>query len=406
MKKTIIIFLLSCAYVTTYAQLNFVLNGSFEQHRKCPFQPDLIEFANFWNAIDTSWVVESTTTPLPPCMPEYINSCSLLGCCGAPVNGKFYQYPRTGDGMALSEVYYDFSVVGYDFYSYLQGRLNKHLIAGQSYCVTFYVNLANNSSYAVNKIGAYLDDGSIDTTHLCGTPQSQYTPQILDTNLIRDTLNWVKIQGSFIATGTEKFITMGLFFDSSHATIVPTGIGNDDGYYLFDDVSVIASDAVAYAGADTAIRAGDTAHIGAIMNGDGMPCWWYVLGSTTPIDSSGTIRVHPAVTTTYVVMMDLCGNITYDTVKVVVWPSLIMNYELGIINVKVYPNPAADEMTISGAKNCDAVFYDITGRVILQSLINNDKEVINIEGLAKGVYFVEITDKETKEKVTKKLLKE
>jgi hypothetical protein len=47
-----------------------------------------------------------------------------------------------------------------------------------------------------------------------------------------------------------------------------------------------------------------------------MPCYWYILGGTTPIDSGGTIKVAPTDTVTYVVAMDLCGTITYDTVTV------------------------------------------------------------------------------------------
>ena len=94
---------------------------------------------------------------------------------------------------------------------YLQGHFSSVLTPGQSYCVTFYVVQEDISTYAINKIGAYIDDGTIDTTHNTGLIQKQFTPQILETTVITDTSYWTKIQGSFIATGTEKYMTIGNF---------------------------------------------------------------------------------------------------------------------------------------------------------------------------------------------------
>ena len=215
----------------------------------------------------------------------------------------------------------------------------------------------------------------------------------------------MRIQGNFIANGTENFITIGDFFDTINVNKIVTGIGLYTGLYLIDDVSVIASDAVAYAGADTAIRAGDTAHIGAIMNGDGMPCWWYVLGSSTAIDSGGTILVHPSVTTSYVVKMDLCGTITYDTVKVVVWSASVGSQQLAVRSCWIYPNPATNEVTIDGAAGCEVVIYDVTGSEVLKSECGERRAMINIEALANGIYFVEVVDRVTGEKVVLRLLR-
>ncbi len=96
------------------------------------------------------------------------------------------------------------------------------LIQGQSYCVTFFVTLGQAFDYAVNHIGAYLDSGIIDTTKNCGSPQTTHVPQIQILNIINNTLNWVKIEGSFTATGTEKFITIGNFYDKTHTTYIPS----------------------------------------------------------------------------------------------------------------------------------------------------------------------------------------
>src|SRR6202012_3141344 len=103
-------------------------------------------------------------------------------------------------------LYFDSSYVLKDAVNYVQGRLYKPLISGKSYCVTFYVKMAQQSGYAINHICAYLDDGLIDTTKPPGAPQTQFLPQIDESALIDDTLNWHKVEGNFVANGTERFI--------------------------------------------------------------------------------------------------------------------------------------------------------------------------------------------------------
>ncbi len=322
MKIALFITLVICSLpFAGQAQLNLVYNSGFEQYTNCPSTLDEVKYATFWNGIDTSWRPGMADSLDPQCLPDYVNVCSSMSCCSEPHNGHFYQYPHSGSGMMQVLMFYDdtFPLVR-NARDYLQGRLRSTLIAGQSYCVTFYTVMDNGAGYAINHIGAYLDDGIMDTTVMCGQPQTTHTPQILDTTIIADTFNWIKIQGSFISNGTEKFITIGNFFDTGHTAHIRRISGEHLSPYLIDDISVIASNAPAYAGPDQTITAGCYTNIGVDSSGDGMPCYWYILGGTTPIDSGGTILVHPLTTTTYVVSMDLCGTVTYDTVTVNVTP--------------------------------------------------------------------------------------
>ena len=327
MKNLLLLFLIISGFLhpgKLFAQINLVINGGFEQRDTCPWLNQQMKIVNDWSSIDTGYV--STSFPLvgdPNCSPSYVNACASYGVCSVPSNVTFYHYPHTGNGMLYHMMYSDQTDTSYYplfLRAYAQGHLSSTLVAGQSYCVTFYVVKSNAASISVDKIGAYLDNGSIDTTGSCGLPQTEYTPQVYTTTIIGDTLNWTKIQGSFIANGTEKFITIGNFFDSAHTDKITPTPTNHFGIYLVDDVSVIPSSATAYAGPDVTITVGSSATIGATTNGDGMPCYWYILGSTTAIDSGGTIQVSPLDTITYVVSMDLCGVITYDTVTVNVLP--------------------------------------------------------------------------------------
>ena len=66
MNKLFVFILLICACNTMQAQLNFIRNGSFEQHSSCPNNFDQIKYAFFWNSIDTTWSPGDTITPGHP----------------------------------------------------------------------------------------------------------------------------------------------------------------------------------------------------------------------------------------------------------------------------------------------------------------------------------------------------
>jgi len=395
MKLFISLYLLLCIPAFSQAQVNLVHNSSFEQHTQCPSHNDQIKLANYWSPIDTIAID-------PTCSPEYCNICGT-GIMTVPLNSVFYQYPRTGNGMAQMQMFYDESISPPPYYyyrDYLQGRLYHSLITGKQYCVTFYTVLEEASDYAIANIGAYLDNGSIDNTDSvgCAAPKTAYTPQIENTTIIYDTMHWVKIEGTFTANGTEKFITIGNFHDKAHTTYVPyiSLCGCGYAYYLIDDVSVIASDAIAYAGHDTIIGLGDSAYIG--LHDEAMPCTWYVLGNSTPIDSGGGMWVKPTSTTSYVVKQTLCGVSTYDTVKVIVWPQGVANV-YGANYTRVYPNPATDNVTFSYAipyasNNLILTVTNLMGQVIQTFQLPDKSGQIqwNTSALPNGLYLYKLTD--------------
>jgi gliding motility-associated-like protein len=60
------------------------------------------------------------------------------------------------------------------------------------------------------------------------------------TNIIKDTLNWVKISGIYKAKGGEKFFIIGNFSDSTEVYYEDTQVSPfvDASYYFIDDVAV------------------------------------------------------------------------------------------------------------------------------------------------------------------------
>ena len=415
MKKIIIFICASFLSLTGRAQVNLVLNPSFEEQTVCPDLYDEAKYA-YWTGLDTVWSPPDWAHAVFG-VPDYCHVCTSFLGVAVPGDhtGYFYHYPRTGNGMMQVNMFYDETVVTggpQQFRDYLQGRLSKTLINGNTYIVTFYVSSENASYYSVNHIGAYLDNGTIDTTHNPGWTQTQYTPQIVENAIINDTAasdstTWIKIEGTFTANGTEKFITIGQFTDQAHTNffaIKDTTGGQLYSLYLVDDVSVFDCGSAPFAGHDTLISLGDSVFIGSheLL----LPYTWYEVGITTPIDSGGGFWAHPTTATTYVLEQNLCGIKKWDTVKVWVAPLSVGSQQLVVGSLMVYPNPVTDEITIEHAANCKVAFYDVTGRKVASFVSMTNKEVLDISTLPSGVYLVQVTDESTGARAVKTLLKE
>src|SRR5690606_33046643 len=90
--------------------------------------------------------------------------------------------------------------------------------AGKTYCVKFYVNISNPSTYGIDGFGAYFGDNNIDTITYCNVPLTYLIPQVQNPqgNIISDTLNWIAITGTFVANGTEKYLLLGNFLSNAN----------------------------------------------------------------------------------------------------------------------------------------------------------------------------------------------
>jgi len=59
-----------------------------------------------------------------------------------------------------------------------------------------------------------------------------------------------------------------------------------------------------------------------------------------------------------------------------------------VFKVQVYPNPAYDLLYIEGLQNPDASIFDLSGRILFQSLKTNGR--IDISGLKAGIYILHL----------------
>jgi hypothetical protein len=389
---SLIILLLSST--TIFAQKNLVLNPGFEIYDTCPRRiNDQVNDAKYWTGIDS--------TGIAVCTPEFFHECAYGSNVGIPFNGKYYQYARSGKGMSQVCMFSDESQTpnGYNR-DYLQGRLSNKLTVGKTYCVSYYVCQEEYSRYAIMDFGAYLDNGIIDTAiSECGKPKTQFIPQIVyKDSIISDTANWTKVEGSFVATGVEQFITIGNFLSKSATTYTSMPDNGYNGFtwfslYLVDDVSVIESDAIVDAGPDTHVGFGDSVYIG-IPQVVGLDNHWTVLDSQTVIGKGSGIWVKPTTTTSYVVSQTLCGVTKKDTVTVEVWAAGVVPLTKSKKNL-AYPNPVTDIAKFDGKLVGSISIYDYTGKVVVRTILSgtaggND---INVQVLKPGIYYYRIVDK-------------
>jgi hypothetical protein len=168
-----------------------------------------------------------------------------------PHNYMGYQMASDGQNYAGIVAYYDdgtlldsvadlsISESGYKRYTeYLQGELREPMIAGNIYQVSFRVSLADKSGRAVSCLGTLLTNQQVDQTSNTFLTQ---TPQFISHRIISDSVNWVILSGAYIATGGEKFITIGCFKDELFEVrdVSPVN-GNDSrkAYYYLSEVSV------------------------------------------------------------------------------------------------------------------------------------------------------------------------
>ncbi len=116
---------------------------------------------------------------------------------------------------------------------YPQAELTEALVAGQKYVFTIKVSLAEKSGRAVKGLGAYFSKDKLANTN---NRALTFKPQVVSNDFIEDKTGWATITGEFVATGGEKYVTIGAFEGSYSEKAVVTPLKENDNkrayYYL------------------------------------------------------------------------------------------------------------------------------------------------------------------------------
>lgn len=226
---------------------NLVPNPSFEQFDTCPQYASMINYATPW--FNPTWGSS-----------DYYNSCFTYSNpwgsnMDVPNNFIGQEFAKTGEGYAGLFLAYPWSEEppwNWEFREYIETELLTPLQSEVKYYVSFFVSLADSSKYFTNVAGIYFSNDSLisDTSY-----RLHYTPQISNPieNYLNSTNGWMKIEGTYIAQGGEKYITIGNFLNnlSTDTIISPYGSNSsccdyESAYYYLDDVCVSSDSLTCY----------------------------------------------------------------------------------------------------------------------------------------------------------------
>ena len=194
---------------------NLVPNPGFELFYDCPTGLRQLNKTKKWYAGNTG-------------TPEYFRTdCKFTN--GEPNSGRGFT------GLILFGGYTD-------AIEYIGVELNDTLKEGVQYCGAFHIRAADSYMY-IDQIGMFISEKKeyVDMwAPIFKSAQilSQYSEPIVPE------LGWLKVSAEFIATGNERFVTIGNFAEPDRHVKSINEFSSNGGlgwnsYYLVDDVSII-----------------------------------------------------------------------------------------------------------------------------------------------------------------------
>jgi gliding motility-associated-like protein len=343
MRKVKLVLLFLYVGIHALQAQNLVPNGSFEFFVMCP---EGVSYDDRYLKYATPWNCPTNTSP------DFFHKCNNTTPeknAGVPKNIRGFQYANYGNGYAGF-----FVRSGTDpqnsFREYIQTPLKNILVAGRSYCVSFYINLGdakNANIYGSDDVGVYFSDTALKDNTNGPLP---YVPQIKNPegNMITDTGKWVQIKDTYVAKGGEIFMIIGNFNTNENTNIELVhnrGAALDYCYFFIDDITVTETNLNSLSiGNDTLIKCSDSLVLKS--NFIGYPCVWST-GETTDaitVRSSGQ----------YILTIDHGCGIYKDTVNVIFQPAFSIDHlDLGTN----FHFPCGADTSIILTANVDNVTY-------------------------------------------------
>jgi gliding motility-associated-like protein len=303
-------FLLSFFNSKAQSLSNLVNNPSAEQFTACPTNFGQVSHSNYW------------FLPTLNGSSDYYNSCASGGI-SVPSNLLGFQFPRTGNA------YFGFAL--YPYREDIESGLKQTFKSGKTYCVSFYVSLAEQSRYAISNIGVYFTQDSLKNYWPSMPPVNYYfIPHVenSNSNIITDTINWTQVQGTYLANGTERFISIGNFRDNPGTNFIqvkpllpPVPPIANMAYYYIDDISVVEINSADASLKDSLIKcSADSVQLGTDSTEFATYQWQSTAAGMAALTCTNCPNpiAKPIVTTKYYLTKVQCSSTTKDSVIVVV----------------------------------------------------------------------------------------
>jgi hypothetical protein len=199
--------------------------------------------------LPTNWTIANQGSPdyFSPINPE-VGVPGGSFSKGVPLNFFGFQYPKTGIaymGLVLNGYATNPDILR----EYLQARLKQTLKKDSTYCLQFYISLADSCQLASrNQLGIYFSNNAISSNN---PAVLNYSPQIIvsPTNYITDKVNWIEYNFQYTAQGGERFMTLGNFRPYSFVDTLSLQNGGKElyfkrSYYYIDNVWLSHCDSI------------------------------------------------------------------------------------------------------------------------------------------------------------------
>ncbi len=234
-----IILFLNFTIQAVFSQQNLVPNGSFEEYYDCPFAPDAIG----WDMLEecVGWYKPNSATS------DYYNACAPHSS-GVSVPSNWYGYQHAYEGAAYIGLAI-FEVGVEQGSEYAQCKLNSPLKSCYVYKISYRISLSDYSPRISPTLGLRLDKIPIKNTGAFAFWGFELPAHVQSEATITDTSSWTLVQGTYIASGGEQYLTIGRFIDTTSYDNYnpPFGINNCDScmfpsiscQYYIDSVNVI-----------------------------------------------------------------------------------------------------------------------------------------------------------------------
>lgn len=236
-KVFIIIFMMFSIFLD--GQNNILQNGDFETIVQCPQNHTKYLSTDTNKILLPHWHFINRSTP------DFFHRCSKDSDVGIPCNFAGCSEPLSGNGyigmiLRVDSHYYQYNK---GYVEHIATEIFPSLDRNHFYLVKFFYKLAPNSGIASNGLGVYFSASLPKFNEF--EEYKYFEPQIyLDNTKIIDNREWKEFIGYFIASGTEKFLTIGNFspFDIQKTKVLRNGEPQNEmdyyAYYYIDDVQL------------------------------------------------------------------------------------------------------------------------------------------------------------------------
>lgn len=243
-KLFFILFLLlsSFGYCQSYIDVTdqYIQNPSFEEYTACP-QSNSAYPNDMWIDSVVGWYAPTAGTS------DYFNSCAT-GTNNAP-DGYLSGHQVPFDGLGFCGFYAygnDYTQNDRMWCEYVQTQLLIPLKMNTKYKFSMRIAKGNDYTLAVKNIGAnFTELANMDFTN---TKPYNETPTVLNSSgFLTDTMYWSLVQGEFLATGNENFLSIGWFGDTitnDFLFFIPPEIDPITGELIYDSWSYYLIDSL------------------------------------------------------------------------------------------------------------------------------------------------------------------